>query len=81
MDTKLTIKLSKRVIDEAKDYAKNHRTSLSRMIENYLDTITKKEIQDYEITPLVKSLSGVITLPNDFDYKDDYAKFVNEKYK
>ncbi len=81
MDTKLTIKLSKRVIDEAKDYAKNHRTSLSRMIENYLDTITKKEIKDYEITPLVKSLSGVITLPNDFDYKDDYAKFVNEKYK
>jgi len=81
MDTKLTIKLSKRVIDEAKDYAKNHRTSLSRMIENYLDTITKKEIKDYEITPLVKSLSGVINLPSDFDYKEDYVKFVNEKYK
>ena len=81
MDTKLTIKLSKSVIDRAKDYARNHRISLSRMIESYLDSMTKKEPKEFEITPLVESLSGVVTLPNDFDYKDDYLKFLNEKYK
>jgi hypothetical protein len=81
MNTKLTVKLNKRVIDDAKTYARNHRTSLSRMIESYLDAMTKKEIKEFEITPLVESLSGVVTLPNDYDYKDDYSKFLNEKYK
>jgi len=81
MDTKLTIKLSKSVIDRAKYYDRNHRISLSRMIESYLDSMTKKEPKEFEITPLVESLSGVVTLPNDFDYKDDYLKFLNEKYK
>jgi hypothetical protein len=81
MNTKLTVKLNKRVIDDAKTYARNHRTSLSRMIESYLDAMTKKEIKEFEITPLVESLSGVVTLPNDYDYKDDYSKFLIEKYK
>ena len=81
MNTKLTVKLNKRVIDDAKTYARNHKTSLSRMIESYLDAMTKKEIKEFEITPLVESLSGVVTLPNDYDYKDDYSKFLNEKYK
>lgn len=81
MNTKLTVKLNKRVIDDAKTYARNHRTSLSRMIESYLDAMTKKEIKEFEITPLVESLSGVVTLPNDYEYKDDYSKFLNEKYK
>jgi len=81
MDTKLTIKLDAIVIDRAKYYARNHRTSLSRMIESYLETLTKKDVKDFEITPLVESLSGVVTLPKDYDYKDDYPKFLNEKYK
>lgn len=81
MNTKLTVKLKKRVIDDAKTYARNHSTSLSRMIESYLDAITKNEIKEFEITPLVESLSGVVTLPNDYDYKEDYSKFLNEKYQ
>ena len=40
MDTKLTMKLEKIVIEKAKDYAKIHRTSLSKLIENYLHQIT-----------------------------------------
>lgn len=81
MDTKLTIKLNKSVIDRAKFYAKNHKISLSYMIESYLDAMTKSRTKEFEITPLVESLSGVINLSNDYDYKDDYAKFLNEKYK
>lgn len=81
MDTKLTIKLNKRVIDKAKYYAKNHNISLSRMIESYLDAMTKKENRESEITPLVESLSGVVTLPTDYEYKGDYTKFLAEKYR
>ena len=36
MDTKLTLKLDKTVIEKAKEYAESHQKSLSRMIESYL---------------------------------------------
>jgi len=80
MDTKLTIKLNNMVIARAKRYARHHRTSLSRLIESYLDSVTKDEPDDLEITPLVKSLSGVIKLPEDFDYKKERADYLIRKY-
>ncbi len=80
MDTKLTIKLNENVISRAKNYAKMRKTSLSKMIENYLDIVSKPESEETEITPLVKSLSGVIKLPDNYDYKKDYAEFLTQKY-
>ena len=35
---------------------------------------------DVEITPLVKSLCGVIKLPEDFDYKVEYQEYLTQKY-
>ena len=82
METKLTLRLNKSVIDRAKDYAHLHDVSLSKLIESYLDTVTEdKSKESDDITPLVKSLSGVIQLNPDHDYKKDYAKFLTEKYK
>jgi Family of unknown function (DUF6364) len=80
MDTKLTIKLDDDVISRAKRYAKHRKTSLSKMIESYLDSVTKPNSKKIEITPLVKSLSGVITLPDNYDYKKDYADHLTSKY-
>ena len=76
MDTKLTIKLDNEVISRAKKYAQNRKTSLSKMIESFLDSVTKDETDDIEITPLVKSLSGVVRLPENFDYKKERADFL-----
>jgi hypothetical protein len=80
MDTKLTIKLNNDVIVRAKSYAQSRRTSLSKMIESFLDSVTKNEPDDIEITPLVKSLSGVIKVPEDFDYKRERADYLIKKY-
>ena len=80
MDTKLTIKLDDNVISRAKKYAKKRKTSLSKMIEIYLDSVTKPAKNDIKITPLVKSLSGVIELPSDYDYKKDYTEYLIKKY-
>ncbi len=80
MDTKLTIKLDNEVISRAKKYAQNRKTSLSKMIESFLDSVTKDETDDIEITPLVKSLSGVVRLPENFDYKKERADFLIKKY-
>lgn len=81
MDAKLTLKLEQTVIERAKDYAKQRRTSVSKLIENYLQKITDENKAEGEITPLVKSLSGIINLPSDFNYKVDYADFLTDKYK
>lgn len=80
MNTKLTIKLDNDVITRAKKYAHHRRTSLSKMIESYLDSVTKNEPDDIEITPLVKSLSGVIKVPEDFDYKKERTDYLIRKY-
>ncbi len=42
MDTKLTLKLDKQVIDKAKAYAAAQQRSLSRLIEAYLKTLVEK---------------------------------------
>jgi hypothetical protein len=83
MDKKLTLSLNQRVIEKAKNYAKQHRTSLSRMIEVYFEALTsqQKDMTEIETTPLVESLSGVIQLPEDFDYKEARTKYLNEKHK
>lgn len=80
MDTKLTLRLKKRVIDQAKRYAADHETSLSKMIENYLAAITAESEEKDEISPLVKSLSGVIQLPQSTNDKELLHKHLNEKY-
>lgn len=81
MDTKLTIRLNENVIERAKIYARSHKISLSKLVESYLDSITKVKEKNSEITPLVESLSGEIDLPEDYDYKKDYANYLREKYK
>jgi len=81
METKLTLRLNKNVIERAKKYAQNHKISLSKMIEVYLESITSTRKKDNEITPLVESLSGVIDLDTNVDYKNDYTDYLTEKYK
>lgn len=85
MDTKLTLKLDKQVIEEAKKYAASHQQSLSDIIESYLKTLVSKEPKtrgkEIEISPFVKSLATGIKLPPDFDAKKDYNEYLERKYK
>ncbi len=82
MDTKLTLKLNQEVIENAKVYAHNKKISLSKLIETYLQALTLEESKsEFEISPFVKSISTGKSLPNDLDYKDEYADFLMEKYK
>ncbi len=83
METKLTLRLNDKVIKRAKIYAKKHKTSLSKMIEAYLDSLTNETDTENKnnITPLVENLSGVIDLPSGFDYKKEYTEYLTEKYQ
>jgi len=86
MDKKLTLSLDAVIIERAKDYAKEQETSLSKMIESYLSLITSSatpttENNEVAVTPLVKSLIGVASVPEDYDFRSDYADYLMEKYK
>lgn len=81
MDTKLTLSVNKDVIESAKIYAKMHKVSLSQIIENYLLTLTREDKSNLEPSPLIKSLSGVVQLDNDFDHKSAYSDYLNSKYE
>ncbi|MCU0417652.1 MAG: DUF6364 family protein [Cytophagaceae bacterium] len=60
MDVKLTLKLDEDVIRKAKQFALNHDTSLSKLIENYLNKLTNDLQNEEHVTPIVKELTGII---------------------
>jgi len=81
MDAKLTLKMNSHIIAEAKRYAKESDTSLSKLIENYLSAITSENIETRKVHPVIKSLTGIITLDDKKDYQESYTKYLKEKYK
>ena len=82
MDTKLTLKLNQEIIERAKQYASERKLSLSRLIENYLNSLTSgKTNDDIQISDFVKSMSSDSKLPADFDYKKERANYLEQKYK
>ena len=81
MNTKLTLKLNKRSIERAKRYAKKNKQSLSGMVENYFNIISDKETSsEFEVSPNVLELSGIIQLSDDINIKESYNKHLEEKY-
>lgn len=82
MDAKLTLKLNQEIIEKAKHYASDKKLSLSRIIENYLNSLTSDQTNNgIQISPFVKSLSSGIKIPTDYDYKKDRADYLEQKHK
>ena len=84
MDTKLTLKLNESVIARAKKYAANKKMSLSGLIENYLDSLTREQKDEHKISPFVKSIATGKSIPADVEQrelKEGYISFLEQKYK
>jgi hypothetical protein len=84
MDSKLTLKLRKEIIEKAKEYAAAQNKSLSRLVEAYLKALIEKNPDnegDTEITPFVKSFSTGVNIPSELDAREEYRKHLSEKHK
>jgi ribosome-binding protein aMBF1 (putative translation factor) len=84
MDAKLTLKLNEQVIERAKKYAFNKNLSLSRLIESYLDLLTREQEDAFEISPFVKSIATGKSIPADIDAKTIRAErtnYLDKKYQ
>ncbi len=81
MDTKLTLRLDKTVILQAKEYARTHQTSISSLVEAYLALLTRSEPGSHPINPTVRQLTGVIDLKKaDLD-QENYREHLAKKYQ
>ena len=79
MTTKLTLTVEKSIIERAKSYAKNTGRSLSELIENYLETITR-DSNETELSPKLKKIVGVVNLPQDFDEETELRLAMEKKH-
>jgi hypothetical protein len=84
MNTKLTLSLEKEVIEQAKIYAKGTGRSLSEMVESYFRSLTSKKEnsnnEHNEIDERLKKITGIVSLPADFDEKKAVQEYLEEKY-
>ncbi len=79
MTTKLTLTVEKSIIERAKSYAKSTGRSLSELIENYLESITK-DIEANELSPRLKKIVGAANLPADFDEESERSSAMEKKH-
>ncbi len=79
METKLTLKLDRSVIQSAKKYAETRHKSLSKLVEEYFSNLTGNTSPKSRFSPLVEELSGVISA-KDADALD-YAAYLEQKYE
>ncbi len=82
MSTKLTLTLEKKVIETAKEYAKEKGQSLSELVENYFKLITedRRKIEPRQLSSKVQKLRGIIKTDEDVDYKQVLAEELSRKY-
>ena len=86
MDTKLTLKLDKEIIELAKVYVKERGTSLSKFVEDILRQRVSNSIYSTkdELLPEVREMAehfkGGKVIDEDFDYKKAKAEYLIKKY-
>ncbi len=75
-ETKLTIRVPRQVLEDAKRYARQRNTTVTRLVSHYLQQVTTSGHPLAE-APIVRRLSG--TLPKDLTI-DDYCRHLEDKY-
>ena len=87
MKTKLTLVMEDEVIYNAKIYAKNKEESLSSLVENYLKAIAvsskltnPKKSNSKKSISLIEKYRGIISLPENYDYKQEIGLYLLKKY-
>ena len=77
MQTKLTLRLEDSLINQAKNYAKNHNKSVSQIVADYFKLLVQ-EPNNTTTSPITQSLIGIIEHSN-LDEKD-YKRHLEEKH-
>lgn len=74
-ETKLTVRISRDLVENAKRYALQNHTTLTQLIETFLQRLPAQH--PFENAPIVRRLSG--TLPQNITVQD-YKDHLESKY-
>ena len=79
---KLTLRPTKKVIDLAREMAKEDNTSITQMFSSFILSRSKRKENEAEFPagPLTQSLIGIVKVPADWDYKKEMEDIFSEKY-
>jgi len=83
MSTKLTLSMEPEVVYHAKEFAKKKNVSLSKLVENYLRSISTDETSvndDFKVSDWVKKMVIVDKPTPDFDHKKEYRNHLEDKF-
>lgn len=78
MQTKLTLRMDDALITAAKAHAAGVGKSLSQMVAEYFEAVTKVRREPVEMTPTVARLRGILKGANVDE--QDYYDYLVEKY-
>jgi hypothetical protein len=77
MDTKLTVRVERDLIEVAKRYAKQQGITLSQLIEDYLRSLAIQQDETMVNTPVLQRLSGILPTSTRLD---EYHRHLEDKY-
>jgi hypothetical protein len=74
--TKLTVRVPLDLLKEAKRYAREHNTTLTRLVSEYLRQLSAQD-DPLPDAPVVRRLSGTLSLDASVE---DYHRYLEEKH-
>jgi len=83
METKLTLRMDETIIATAKNYAQQQGISLSKLVADYLQMISKKRAStaSFRPTPILAEITGVLQKNSGKkDLRHEYRNYLEEKY-
>jgi hypothetical protein len=81
MYTKLTLNIDQEIVESAKTYAKTTNRSVSKLVEEYLSSISMKNtISNRPLEPITKEIAGIIKTKKNINYKKILTEALEEKY-
>jgi hypothetical protein len=74
--SKLTLSVDEKVVKRAKRFAEKRGTSVSRLVEQYLDLLARPP-ETEDDTPVLRQLRGILKKGD----RKDYRRHLAEKYR
>jgi hypothetical protein len=84
MTTKLTLSINEKTVKQAKLISRKKGKSISKMVEEYLNSLSEKEEQKESVMDRIKKIMASqkekISLPENMNYKEMIAAWRYEDY-
>ncbi len=74
--SKLTLSVDDQVVQRAKQYAKERGTSVSELVEGYLDAVSRP-LKGVKYPPVLREIRGILRKGD----REDYRQHLIEKYR